>query len=45
MQRVIRYILRLWPSSIVDAPVQVLALDPTDMRYVLDLGDGQVLRL
>ncbi len=45
MERVIRYILRLWPTSTFDASVQVLALDPTDMRYVLDMGDGAVLQL
>lgn len=45
MERTIRFRLVGWFSETTDTEYQVLGMDPEDMRYVLEMDDGFVLRM
>lgn len=45
MEREIRFELRVWMSDPADEYIEVLALDNADMRYVLEVEPGNVLRV
>lgn len=42
MERTVTYRLVLWFESFFDDDSRLLAVDPSDLTRVYDLGDGQI---
>ena len=45
MEREVTYTLQIWASDPLDERIEVLAMDPADMRYVLEIEPGYCLRM
>lgn len=45
MEREITYTLQIFMADPTDEVVQVLAMDPGDLRYVLEIEPGYILQM
>ena len=45
MEREVRFSLQVWMSDPADEYIEVLAMDSSDMRYVLEIEPGYCLRM